>query len=322
MKKDPAGYVPVPGHLQEQMQRIPELDRHGMPSYDIHEYDPLQDSSNLTPDDWLRIAQDIEKHYDRYDGFIVLHGTDTMAYTASALPFMLKGLRKPVIITGAQIPLCEIRNDARENLITAILIAAKFAIPEVCLCFGSQLLRGNRSIKIDADGFEAFSSPNFPPLGRVGIEIKIHWDLILPPAEKSEAVAVRPMRESRVGVLRLFPGISADIVRNILQPPIKGIVLETYGIGNGPQDASLISELKTASDRGIVIVNCTQCIKGSVNMADYATGSTLAQAGVISGFDMTVEAALAKMAYLFSRNLEPRDVRMQMQVNLRGELSR
>ncbi|MDJ0815985.1 MAG: asparaginase [Desulfobacterales bacterium] len=322
MKRDPAGYVPVPGHLQEQMQQIPELNSHAMPSYDIHEYDPLQDSSNLTPDDWLRIAQDIEKHYDRYDGFIVLHGTDTMAYTASALPFMLKGLRKPVIITGAQIPLCEIRNDARENLITAILIAAKFAIPEVCLCFGSQLLRGNRSIKIDADGFEAFSSPNFPPLGRVGIEIKIHWDLILPPAEKSEAVAVRPMRESRVGVLRLFPGISADIVRNILQPPIKGIVLETYGIGNGPQDASLISELKTASDRGIVIVNCTQCIKGSVNMADYATGSTLAQAGVISGFDMTVEAALAKMAYLFSRNLEPRDVRMQMQVNLRGELSR
>jgi L-asparaginase len=322
MKKDPGGYVPVPGYLLKQMRRLPELDSRMMPSYDIHEYQPLQDSSNMTPEDWLMIAKDIEKHYDRYDGFVVLHGTDTMAYTASALPFMLQGLRKPVIITGAQIPLCEIRNDARENLITAILIAGKFTIPEVCLCFGSQLLRGNRAIKIDADGFEAFASPNFPPLGRVGIEIKINWDLVLPPAEKSEAVAVRPMSDSRVGVLRLFPGISADIVRNVLQPPIKGLVLETYGIGNGPQEVHLISALKAASERGIVIVNCTQCIKGSVNMEDYATGSALARAGVISGFDMTVEAALAKMAYLFSRKMAPDTVRKKMQINLRGELSR
>jgi len=322
MKKTAAGYAPAPGYLQKQMKRLPELKSRIMPAYEIHEYDPLQDSSNLTPEDWLKIADDIVTHYDQYDGFVVLHGTDTMAYTSSALPFMLKGLHKPVIITGAQIPLCEIRNDARENLITAMLIAANFAIPEVCLCFGSKLLRGNRAIKVDAEGFEAFASPNFPALGSVGIEIKVNWDLVLPPADTSEPVVVRPMSASRVAVLRLFPGISADIVRNVLHPPIKGLVLETYGIGNGPQDPELIKALTTASERSIVIINCTQCIKGSVNMEDYATGSALAQSGVISGFDMTVEAALAKMAYLFSRNLAPEEVKARMQTDMRGELSR
>jgi len=322
MKKASAGYVPAAGYLQKQMKRLPELKNKKMPAFDIHEYDPLKDSSNMTPQDWLEIADDIAAHHDQYDGFVVLHGTDTMAYSASALPFMLQGLQKPVIITGAQIPLCEIRNDARENLITAMLIAADFAIPEVCLCFGSKLLRGNRASKIDAEGFEAFASPNFPELGTVGTEIKINWDLVLSPSQASEPVVVRPMRASRVAVLRLFPGISADMVRNVLQPPIKGVVLETYGTGNAPQDPQLIGALKTASEGGIVIINCTQCIKGSVNMEDYATSSALAQAGVISGFDMTVEAALAKMAYLFSRDLEPEQVKAKMQSNMRGELTR
>jgi len=322
MKKAVAGYVPAPGYLQKQMKRLPELKNSIMPAYEIRQYDPLLDSSNMTPQDWIKIADDIAAHYDQYDGFVVLHGTDTMAYTASALPLMLKGLQKPVIITGAQIPLCEVRNDARENLITAMLIAANFAIPEVCLCFGSKLLRGNRAIKVDANGFDAFDSPNFPALGRVGIKIKINWDLILPPAKTPQPVVVRPMRESRVAVLRLFPGISADIVRNVLQPPIKGLVLETYGIGNGPQDPELIKALQTASELGIVIINCTQCIKGSVNMEDYATGSALERSGVISGFDMTVEAAVAKMVYLFSRNLTPQEVKDKMQTDMRGELSR
>ena len=322
MKKAAAGYVPAPGYLQKQMKKLPELKNSIMPAYKIREYDPLLDSSNMTPQDWIKIADDIAVHYDQYDGFVVLHGTDTMAYTASALPLMLKGLQKPVIITGAQIPLCEVRNDGRENLITAMLIAANFAIPEVCLCFGSKLLRGNRAIKVDADGFDAFDSPNFPALGRVGIEIKINWDLILPPAKTPQPVVVRPMRESRVAVLRLFPGISADIVRNVLQPPIKGLVLETYGIGNGPQDPELIKALQTASELGIVIINCTQCIKGSVNMEDYATGSALERSGVISGFDMTVEAAVAKMVYLFSRDLTPQEVKDKMQTDMRGELSR
>jgi L-asparaginase len=295
MQKAERGYKTVPGYLQTLMSAIPELKRSNMPLYDIQEYTPLLDSSNMTPDDWLKIAEDIASHYDSYDGFVVLHGTDTMAYTASALPFMLQGIQKPVIITGAQIPLCEVRNDARENLITAILIAANFAIPEVCLCFGSRLLRGNRAVKVDADGF-------FPALGAVGIEIKINWDLVKPASKGAEPVTVRAMRESPVAVLRLFPGIPAGIVNNVLRPPLKGLVLETYGVGNGPQETELLKGFKAATERGVVIINCTQCFKGSVNMEDYATGTALAEAGVISGYDMTVEAALAKMAYLFSRN--------------------
>lgn len=322
MRKAARGYKPVPGYLQTMMAALPELKRRNMPRYDIREYEPLLDSSNMTPDDWLKIAEDIASHYDSYEGFVVLHGTDTMAYTSSALPFMLQGIQKPVIITGAQIPLCEVRNDARENLISALLIAANFAIPEVCLCFGSKLLRGNRAVKVDAEGFDAFDSPNFPALGTLGIEIKINWDLVRPFAKKAKRVAVKPMRESRVAVLRLFPGISADIVHNVLQPPIKGLVLETYGIGNGPEDAGLLRAIKAGTDRGLVIVNCTQCFKGSVNMDDYATGAALARAGVISGFDMTVEAALAKMAYLFSRNLSPQAIKENMQTDLQGELSK
>ena len=322
MRKAERGYKPVPGYLQTMMSAIPELTRRNMPLYDIREYSPLLDSSNMTPDDWLKIAEDVAVHYDSYDGFVVLHGTDTMAYTASALPFMLQGIQKPVIITGAQIPLCEVRNDARENLITAMLIAANFAIPEVCLCFGSRLLRGNRAVKVDAEGFDAFDSPNFPALGTVGIEIKINWDLVKPPAKRTGPVTVRAMRESPVAVLRLFPGIPAGIVNNVLQPPLKGLVLESYGVGNGPQDADLLKGFKAATDRGVVIVNCTQCFKGSVNMEDYATGTALAEAGVISGFDMTVEAALAKMAYLFSRNLPTAVIQEKMQTDLRGELTR
>jgi L-asparaginase len=322
MKKAGGSYTPVPGYLQIQMAQIPELNSESLPAYDIHEYDPLLDSSDMAPRDWLKIAEDIASHYDAYDGFVVLHGTDTMAYTASALPFMLQGLQKPVILTGAQIPLCELRNDARENLITALMIAAGYKIPEVCLCFGSKLLRGNRATKVDADGFDAFDSPNFPPLGSLGIEIKINHDLVLQPARRPKPVAVRPLQAPRVAVLRLFPGISADIVRNILQPPIQGLVLETYGGGNGPQDRALIAELTAAVQREVVIINCTQCLKGTVNMEDYATGSALAGAGVISGFDMTVEAALAKLAYLFSCGLPPESVKEKMQTDLRGELSR
>jgi L-asparaginase len=309
------------GYLEKMMHNIPELKSHILPDFQINEYDPLLDSANMTPHDWLKIANDIAAHYKEFDGFVVLHGTDTMAYTASALPFMLQGLRKPVVLTGAQIPLSKIRNDARENLITALLIAANYKIPEVCLCFGDKLLRGNRAVKVDADSFDAFESPNFPALGTVGIEIHINWDLVLPAPKTPRHLTVNALDEARVAGLRLFPGISIDIIKNFLQPPIRGLILQTYGMGNAPENLKLISALKAANDRGVVIVNCTQCLKGTVNMEDYATGAALAKAGVISGFDMTLEAALAKLSFLLNQKLSVTKIKKMMQTDLRGELT-
>jgi L-asparaginase len=321
MKRTRRGYVPEPGYLQAQMAEMPELRHESMPSYVIHEYAPLLDSSNMTPEAWLGIARDIESHDARYDGFVVLHGTDTMAYTASALPFLLHGLRKPVIITGSQIPLCEIRNDARENLITSLMLAANFDIPEVCLYFGGKLLRGCRATKVSADGFAAFDSPNFPPLGTVGIDIEVNWDLVLG-AKRSARVRVPSLRRPVVSALRLFPGISPELVRNVLRPPLQGLVLEAYGVGNGPdQDPHFIEALADATARGVVIVDCTQCLEGTVDLGEYASGSALARAGVISGFDMTAEAALAKLYVLLGRGYKPERVKREMQQNLRGELT-
>src|SRR5687767_7898397 len=312
MERTRSGYRPRSGSLQAQMADMPELKHASMPSYTIHEYDPLLDSSNMTPREWIEIARDIEANYDRYDGFVVLHGTDTMAYTASALPFLISGLRKPVIITGSQIPLCEIRNDGRENLITSLMLAASYDIPEVCLYFGGKLLRGCRSTKVSADGFAAFDSPNFPPLGTVGIEIEVNRDLIRRD-RKRRSLEVHELTAPVVSALRLFPGISSDLVRNVLRPPLQGLVLEAYGVGNGPdQNREFVAALEEATTRGVVIVDCTQCLEGTVNLHEYATGSALARAGVISGFDMTAEAALAKLFYLFSQGHSPARVKKEM----------
>lgn len=320
MARTRSGYVPKPGSLQKQLAEMPELRRETMPAYTIHEYRPLLDSSNMTPRDWVAIAHDISANYERYDGFIVLHGTDTMAYTASALPFMLSGLRKPVIITGSQIPLCEIRNDARENVITSLMLAADYAIPEVCLYFGGKLLRGCRATKVSADGFAAFDSPNFLPLGTVGIDIEVNWDLVRKPRGRN--LEVQEVERPIVSALRLFPGISPELVRNVLRPPLQGLVLEAFGVGNGPdRDRAFIGALRDATRRGVVIVDCTQCLEGTVDLTEYAAGSALADAGVISGFDMTAEAALAKLYYLFSRGLSPARVKREMQRDLRGELT-
>jgi len=321
MNRTRNGYGPQLGYLQEQMDAMPELEHPSIPQFTIHDYDPLLDSSNMTPVEWVTIARDIAQHHDEYDGFIVLHGTDTMAYTASALPFMLEGLRKPVVITGSQIPLCEVRNDARENLITSLLIAANYEIPEVCLYFGGKLLRGCRSTKVSADGFAAFDSPNFPPLGEVGIDIEVNWNLVRK-SNGSGALHVHELGTPVVSALRLFPGISPDLLRNVLRPPLQGLVLEAYGVGNGPdQDRDFINALTEATRRGVVIVDCTQCLEGTVNLGEYAAGSALARAGVISGYDMTAEAALAKLYYLFSRGLQPARVKREMQKDLRGELT-
>jgi L-asparaginase len=321
MRRRKPGYVPEPGYLQEQMSTMPELRHESMPSYTIHEYDPLLDSSNMTPAEWVKIARDVEANYDRYDGFIVLHGTDTMAYTASALPFLLGNLRKPVIITGSQIPLCEIRNDARENLITSLMLAANYAIPEVCLYFGGKLLRGCRATKVSADGFAAFDSPNFPPLGNVGIDIEVNWDLVRT-QKGTKKLVVKELKRPVVSALRLFPGISPELIRNVLRPPLQGLVLEAYGVGNGPdQDREFLAVLKEASDRGVVIVDCTQCLEGTVDLHEYAAGSALARAGVISGFDMTAEAALAKLYYLWGLGYSSARVKEEMQKDMRGEMT-
>ena len=323
MKRTPNGYAPEPGYLAEQMAQIPALHNPHMPDYHLHEYDPLLDSANMTPQDWLKIARDIADHYDDFDGFVILHGTDTMAYTASALPFMLDGLKKPVILTGSQIPLCEVRNDARENLITAMILAAEYPIPEVCLYFGDKLMRGCRTVKVNANGFDAFDSPNFSPLGKVGIDIELNWKAIRPLPSHTTPLAVHPLNGNCVGAFRLFPGISAAMVRHVLQPPLKALVLEAFGVGNGPaHDEAFIAALKEANGRGVVIVDCTQCLSGSVDLNDYATGASLAAAGVISGYDLTVEAALAKLFYLLSQDLSTETIKSLMQTDLRGELTR
>lgn len=322
MRRTPSGWATEPGFLAELLAGLPELQAPEMPAYDLHEYEPLLDSSNMTPRDWWRIAQDIEEHYDDYDGFVVLHGTDTMAYTASALPFFLEGLGKPVIVTGSQIPLCEIRNDARANLLASLLIAAHEPIPEVCLFFGDKLLRGCRAVKVDADGLSAFDSPNYPVLGEAGIAIEIHWSRVRPAPSPNTRFRVREVDEVAIGALRLFPGIPAAFVQNVLRPPLKGLVLEAYGVGNGPdRDPAFLAALAEATARGVVIVDTTQCLRGRVALGDYAVGTALANTGVVSGFDLTAEAALAKLYYLFSVGLPPEEVKRQMGRDLRGELT-
>jgi len=323
MRRMKHGYAPARGYLQEQMSAMPELRRSEMPEFVVEEFEPLLDSSNMTPRNWIEVAEAIHQNYTQYDGFVVLHGTDTMAYTASALPFFLSGLRKPVIITGSQIAMCEVRNDARQNLIAALLLAANSQIPDECLCFGAQLLRGCRSMKVHSDGLDAFASPNYPPLGEIGIDIVLYPERFRSPPPEGTALRVAPLNQKAVGVMRLFPGISAQVARNLLQPPLEGLVLETYGAGNAPDnDPEFLEAIVEACERGVVIVNCTQCMRGAVHPDAYETGSALARAGVVPGYDITVEAALAKLFFLLGSQQSVEAVRSHMGEDLCGEMTR
>lgn len=324
MRRTADGYAPDPEFLETELRRLPELQSPEVPEHDLRTYDPLLDSADMAPSDWLRIARDIQERYDDHDGFVVLHGTDTMAYTASALSFMLGGLDKPVILTGSQIPLAELRSDARQNLVTALLLAGREPLPEVCLLFGRRLLRGCRATKVNAEGFDAFDSPNFPPLASVGVEVRIRWDLVRRPERRRDGLEVQALEGPKVGALRLFPGISADVLANVLRPPLQGLVLEAFGVGNGPtRDPAFLRALAeaTAPPRSVVVVATTQCRKGAVQLDRYAAGAALARSGAVSGGDMTAEAALAKLHYLIARGLPPAEIRAAVAQDLRGELT-
>ncbi|WAR57340.1 hypothetical protein PtB15_8B387 [Puccinia triticina] len=296
---------------------------HGCPKirYAILEYERLIDSSEIEISDYLRICNSIQSNYYLYDSFVILHGTDTMAYTASALSFLLENLGKNVILTGAQIPLSSPRNDAVENLLGALQISGTYLIPEVSLYFNHRLWRGNRSMKVSSVEFDAFKSFNLEPLVKIGCNVEVRWDLISRPVERQAFRVHQDMCEN-VAVLRLFPSITPASVRAFLAPPIQGIVLETFGSGNAPRKPALLEAFKEAADRGVVIVNVTQCVVGTVSSDIYETGRALAEVGITGGRDMTTECALAKLAYLLSKpSLSPTKIRTLISQPLRGELT-
>ncbi len=318
--KTAAGYQPARGHVIKALRAIPAFSHADMPGYEVHEYEPLLDSSNLTCDDWNRIAGDIEKHYDAFDGFVIFHGTDTLAYTASALSFMLEKLNKPVILTGSQIPLAEVRNDAVDNALTSIWLCAHAPIHEVCVYFNQHLLRGNRTQKISSTRFDAFDSPNFSHLGEVGTTINLASGLLLP--EPTMPFRRQVLRTAAIANFRLWPGISFDLLEALLNMPIEALVLETYGAGNAPnQSERFLGLLEAASKRGIILVNKSQCVHGQVQMSQYATGHALKEIGLLSGYDMTAETIYCKLLYLFSKYNDTDKIKRAMIQSLVGELS-
>ncbi|XP_065167513.1 L-asparaginase isoform X2 [Atheta coriaria] len=342
-------YSPAPNAFKQKIHSLPELHDeflakklydgnvpeghyvvNGAPStknvitYMIKEYNPLLDSSNMSIDDWTRIATDIYQSYHDYDSFVVLHGTDTLSYTASALSFILEGLNKTVVVTGSQIPIFEQRSDAKDNFHSALVFAACYNIPEVCVCFANQLFRGNRTLKSSSNMLNAFSSPNYPCLGKVGISYKVHKEYILKPEYSNFDLKLHNTMNHNVGILNIFPTITATMLEGFLgsTPRMEGVIFQSYGIGNIPTaNEDLMDVLRCAVQNGVIIVNVTQCIQGTV-AATYETGKALEEIGIIPGYDMTCTAALAKLSYVLGlKHLTLPEKKKLMTTNLRGELT-
>ena len=305
---------------------VPEMKRLKF-NVDTFLFEPPIDSSEINLVNWIKIAKVIEDNYDKYDGFVVLHGTDTMSYTVSVLSFMLENLTKPVIFTGSQLPIGKLRTDGKENLITALEIAAdryedgRAIVPELCIYMQNLLMRGNRTTKINADNFSAFNSPNYPPLAEVGVDIRYNDKFILSP-DYDKPIRFNYHLDNNVAILKLFPGIQESVVKSVFSiQGLKGVVLETFGSGNALRDQWFIDTLDEAYTKGIVVVNVTQCLYGNVEMHRYGTGQHLEKLGVVSGHDITTEAALAKLMTLIGNGKSPEEVRHYMSMSLRGEMS-
>lgn len=310
-------------NFKKLLQKIPEIKQLDCIIETISFNKPI-DSSNMNPEKWVQIATIIEENYEAFDGFVVLHGSDTMSYSASALSFMLENLNKPVVFTGSQLPIGDLRTDAKENLITAIQIASlqqkgKSVISEVCLYFEYKLYRGNRTTKINAEHFNAFTSPNYPPLVESGVHLNVTHNLLIDKTTKK--LVVRKELDDDVAIIKMFPGMNESVLSALFSiPNLKGVVIETYGSGNAPTHDWFIRILKNAIKNGLFIVNVTQCSGGSVNMGQYETSTQLKKIGIISGKDITTEAAITKMMYLLGQNVAPKVFKTIFETPLRGEM--
>lgn len=327
MKEDPVSGGLKPFDFKGILDEVPELGKFAF-KIDSYTFHPLIDSSDIEPYLWKSLAELIQERYDDYDGFVILHGTDTMAYSASALSFMLENLQKPVVFTGSQLPIGRPRTDGKENLISSVEIASakdaggRAMVPEVCIYFHSSLLRGNRSTKTSATGFDAFRSPNFPPLATAGIDIKYNTGDILRSGGDGGGLVIHTSLDTRVSVLKLHPGITEEAVKDILLGKgTRAVIIETYGSGNASSREWFLDIVREAAGMGKILLNVTQCLSGEVNMDIYETGRHLKDAGVLSGYDLTTESALGKLFFLMGRSDDNSEVKAMLKCNLKGEIS-